>query len=128
MNIALDTNTYRAFMDGDSKAVNILRHAAKIYLPLPVLAELRYGFLRGTKGKQNENFLNRFLDSPRVHILQADEATTHFFAQLKLQLTRQGTPIPIHDVWIAALVIQHGLTLYTLDGDFNHIGQLPRIS
>ncbi|MBI4954544.1 MAG: type II toxin-antitoxin system VapC family toxin [Myxococcales bacterium] len=127
MKLALDTNTYRAFMDGAPLTVAAVREADELHLPVPVLAELRFGFAKGTKGKQNEAALLQFLDSPRVRVLDCDEATTHFYAQLKLQLTKQGTPIPIHDVWIAALVLQHGATLHTLDRDFDSMPQLPRL-
>ena len=40
----------------------------------------------------------------------------------------QGTPIPINDVWIAALVLQHGATLHSLDADFDTLPQLPRLA
>ena len=126
MKLALDTNTYRAFMDRSPVTVAAVREADELHLPVPVLAELRFGFAKGTKGKQNEAALLQFLYSPRVRVLACDEATTHFYAQLKLQLTKQGTPIPINDVWIAALVLQHGATLHTLDRDFDAIPQLPR--
>lgn len=126
MKLALDTNTYRAFMDGVTSTVEVVRRADVIGMPVPVLAELRFGFAKGTKGKQNEAGLLQFLDSPRVRVLACDEVTTHVYAQLKLQLSRQGTPIPINDVWIAALVLQHGATLHTLDRDFDNVPQLPR--
>lgn len=42
-------------------------------------------------------------------------------------LRRQGTPIPINDVWVAALVLQHGLTLYARDRHFDHLPQIPRV-
>jgi predicted nucleic acid-binding protein len=41
-------------------------------------------------------------------------------------LKRQGTPIPIKDVWIAALVLQHDATLLTRDADFDHLPQVMR--
>lgn len=127
MRIALDTNTYRAFMEGQDPTVGLVRTAAQLWLPVPVLAELRFGFRKGTKGRANEAALTRFLDSPRVGVLACDEQTSHGYADLKLQLSRQGTPIPINDVWIAALVLQHGLTLHTFDRDFDRIPQLARI-
>ena len=49
------------------------------------------------------------------------------YAELKLQLKKQGTPIPINDVWIAALVLQHRATLFTRDSDFERIPQLARV-
>ena len=34
---------------------------------------------------------------------------------------RPGTPIPTNDLWIAAIAIEHGLSLYTRDAHFRHV-------
>jgi tRNA(fMet)-specific endonuclease VapC len=67
------------------------------------------------------------LGRPRVEVLPCDEETAVRYAELKLQLKKAGTPIPLNDVWIAALVLQHQATLFTRDSDFERIPQLPRI-
>lgn len=113
-------------MEGDEGAVRLVRSCEVVLMAVPVIAELRYGFLAGSKGKRNEAFLMKFLDEPRVSTLVCDDETTRLYAQLKLQLKRQGTPIPINDVWIASLVLQHGATLLTRDSDFDRLPQLPR--
>jgi tRNA(fMet)-specific endonuclease VapC len=92
----------------------------------PCVGTFFRGFLHGTKGRQNEAMLAKFLDQKRVEVMPCDEDTTLQYAQLKLQLKRQGTPIPINDVWIAALVIRHGAALLTRDTDFDHLPQLLR--
>jgi predicted nucleic acid-binding protein len=125
--LAIDTNAYRLMMDGEAEAVRLARLAERLLMPVPVLAELRYGFLNGKKGRENEANLVRFLDRPRVEILCCDEETAVRYAELKLQLKRQGTPIPLNDVWIAALVLQHQATLFTRDTDFERIPQLARV-
>ncbi len=127
MRLVLDTNTYRLVMEGAPEAAGHVRIADVVMLPVPVIAELRYGFMNGNKGQRNEATLSRFLDQPRVEVLVCDEGTASEFARLKLQLKRQGTPIPINDVWIAALTVQHRGTLYTRDTDFDRLPQLPRI-
>jgi len=124
--LVLDTNAYRLVMEGEPEAVRLVRTCETVLMPVPVIAELRFGFLHGTKGQRNEAFLTRFLDQERVEVLACDEATTSLYAQLKLQLKRQATPIPINDVWIAALVLQHGGVLFTRDSDFDHLPQIPR--
>lgn len=125
MKLALDTNAYRAFMEASAGAVSLVKTADVLGMPVPVLGELRYGFRAGTRGRQNEAVLLKFLDSPRIRILACDDQTSYFYSELKLQLRKQGTPIPINDVWIAALVIQHGMTLLAYDRDFD---KLPQIS
>jgi tRNA(fMet)-specific endonuclease VapC len=124
--LVLDTNAYRRVMEADPEATRLVRVCERVLVPVPVIAELRFGVLNGTKGQRNEATLARFLDQPRVEILACDEDTASEFARLKVQLKRQGTPIPINDVWIAALTLQHRGTLYTHDADFDRLPQVPR--
>jgi predicted nucleic acid-binding protein len=63
MRLALDTNVYRLVMKGAPAAVQLVRTCDVVLLPVPVVAELRFGFLNGTKGQRNEATLSRFLDS-----------------------------------------------------------------
>ena len=88
---------------------------------------VRFGFLNGSRARTNLANLDTFLDSPRVEVLSCDEETALRYAELRLQLKRQGTPIPMNDIWIAALALQHGATLFTRDADFDHLPQLRRV-
>jgi len=124
--IAIDTNRYVDFAKGLPEAVEGFRRADEILVPFVVLGELRAGFAGGTLTAENEANLVRFLDSRRVDMVFADEGTTHHYARLFQQLRRQGTPIPTNDLWIAALVTQHGLHLFARDAHFDHLPQIPR--
>jgi tRNA(fMet)-specific endonuclease VapC len=125
--IAIDTNRYVDFAKGVSDAVNLFRRADEILVPFVVLAELRAGFARSARPTENEANLIRFLDTRRVGLMFADEDTTHHYGRLFQQLRRQGTPIPTHDLWIAALVVQHQLRLFARDAHFDHLPQIPRL-
>jgi tRNA(fMet)-specific endonuclease VapC len=125
--IAIDTNRYVDFVRGEADAVERIRRAARVYLPFVVVAELRAGFLGGSRSERNESILTRFLAGPRVDVLYADEPTTHHYARLYRQLRRQGTPIPTNDLWTAALSVQHGLHLFARDRHFDHLPQIPRV-
>lgn len=126
MNALIDTNRYRDFCEGVHAAVDVVQRARTIALPFVVLAELRAGFLCGTIARRNEQTLVRFLNSDRVHVLFPDEDTTHHFARIFAQLRLQGTPIPTHDIWIAALAVQHDLMLFSRDTHFDVLPQLVR--
>jgi len=126
MRLAIDTNRYRDFCEGREEAVKTFQLAERIYMPFPVIAELRSGFACGTLARQNERVLNQFLNRSRIVILFADEQTLFHYARLYAQLRAQGTPIPTNDLWIAALVQQHNLMLYSRDRHFDHPPQLPR--
>ncbi len=133
MRIAIDTNRYRDFTDGLPEAVERFRTAEQICVPFVVLVELRAGFLAGarrskvsTAGARNARVLGTFLNRPRVRLLWPNEETTHQYARLWGQLRAQGTPIPTNDLWIAALVLQHQLLLYSRDTHFDSLVQIPR--
>lgn len=127
MNVLLDTNFYSDFCRGNEQTVRIIQRARTIYLPFAVLAELRAGFLCGTKARQNEKSLTLFLNSERVRILYPDENTTHQFAAVFSQLRLKGKPIPTNDIWIAALAVQHDLILCSNDKHFDLLPQVARI-
>jgi tRNA(fMet)-specific endonuclease VapC len=127
MRIALDTNRYTDFVKGLPDAVDRVRAAERIGLPLVVLAELRAGFLCGSRSGHNERDLVQFLGGPRVYVLYPDDATTHHYARIYRHLRELGKPIPTNDMWIAALAVEHDLTLFARDRHFDMIPQLARI-
>jgi tRNA(fMet)-specific endonuclease VapC len=125
--LAVDTNRYRDLVDGVQEVVDTLERADTIAMPFVVLAELRAGFAVGSRGRANERALMRLLGQPGVDVLYADHGTTQLYASLYRQLREQGTPIPTNDLWIAALVAQHNLALYSRDRHFEHLPQLMRV-
>ena len=127
MRIALDTNRYTDLCRGDAELAMQLERAEVILMPFPVLGELRAGFAVGSRGRQNERVLQRFLAKPGVQPLFADEGTTRIYGTLYRQLRQQGTPVPTNDLWIAALVVEHGLVLATRDAHFKKLPQLERL-
>jgi tRNA(fMet)-specific endonuclease VapC len=127
MKLAIDTNIYAAASARDPDVGGVLATASQILVPFVVLAELRYGFLYGRRYAENERQIQVFLNTPRVELLFADERTTLEYARLAAQLRSQGTPLPTNDLWIAALVIQHGLVLYSNDKHFDQLPQVQRV-
>jgi tRNA(fMet)-specific endonuclease VapC len=127
MRLALDTNRYVDFAKGNPEALRRVEEAEKVFLPFVVLAELRAGFLCGSRSAENERIFVQFLNSPRVVALLPDEDTCHHYARLFRQLRVQGTPIPTNDIWLAALVVQHNLHLFARDRHFDALPQLARV-
>lgn len=126
LRLALDTNRFSDLCRGDSELELLVERAEAVFLPFVTIAELRAGFSLGTKGRENEKVLRRFLAKPGVSILWPTEATTRQYAVLYRQLREQGTPIPTNDLWIAALVSEHGLVLCDRDRHFDALPQLDR--
>jgi tRNA(fMet)-specific endonuclease VapC len=125
--VALDTNRYVDLCKGVEETVSLLEEADAILLPFVVLGELRAGFVHGRRQADNERTLRQFLLKDGVHILFADDQTTHHYAAVFRQLRKQGTPIPTNDMWLAALVLQHNLALHARDKHFDHLLQLVRV-
>ena len=120
-NLCLDTNTYSAFLAGKAAAVKRISQVEHIWLPAPVLGELRAGFAKGSKAAANELLLQEFLASQHVHVIAIDEAVTRCYAKIFDQLRKDGSPIPTNDLWIAACVMHVGFALYSLDAHFKHV-------
>lgn len=127
MKIALDTNRYADLARGVKEVRVNLERVDAVLLPFVVVAELRCGFVRGNRRAQNDEALQIFLDEPDVDVLYADDVTTVRYASVYEHLKRLGTPIPTNDMWIAALCLQHNLTLYTRDAHFDALRELKRL-
>jgi predicted nucleic acid-binding protein len=124
MNFILDTNAYSDFVRGDASVAKFLNEADVVYLPVIVIGELKRGFYYGTKVKENIDSLEKFLAKPRTNVLDITDETAEHYGMLAAYLKTQGTPIPINDIWIAALCLQYDLPLLTSDGDFQNLPQI----
>lgn len=122
--ILLDTNAYSALMNSDEKVKKIIENTGQIFMPAFVIAELLYGFKKGTKEKENKLLLESFLQLPGVAVLNTSLETPQIFATLLLSLKQKGKPIPTHDIWIAALSIESGSVIITYDKHFTYMGQV----
>ncbi len=127
MRLALDTNAYADLDAGVEETVTLIEEAEAVFLPFVVVAELRAGFAYGRRQAENERSLRQFLLKDGVRMLFADDQTTHHYALVYRQLRKQGTPILTNDMWTAALVVQHNLTLHARDRHFDHLPQIIRV-
>ena len=121
MRVLLDTSGYSAFKRGHAGVVELLRTATLITLNTVVLGELLSGFAAGAREERNRQELRQFLASPRVRVLDIAAETAERFAIVHQALRRSGTPIPTHDIWIAASAMEHGLRVVTTDAHFRAV-------
>ena len=122
--LLVDTSAYSAWARGYEPVRAPLQRAAELLLSVVVLGELQAGFRDGRWRQENEERLRQFLSSPRVRVLGIDEETVPPYAAIHHELKRRGTPFGLNDMWIAATAYQHGLCVFTLDGDFQKIPQV----
>lgn len=128
MKVALDTNAYSTLQLGNMPNLkSIVDRADQIIIPFIVDAELKAGFHKGRNKSANYGKLQRFNNLDRVITLWADDFTDELYARIWSDLAKRGLPVPTNDIWIAAVCVQHQLTLATSDKHFNNIYLLQTI-
>ena len=124
MRVVIDTNRLTDLFRGDAALADFLARCEEVWLPLFVLGEIRAGFAGGSRHPENQGLLRAFLAKDTVNVLLPSMQTADHYARIFVQLKRAGRPIPDNDLWIAAQVIEHDLTLVTRDRHFEHIPQI----
>jgi tRNA(fMet)-specific endonuclease VapC len=122
--VLIDTNVYSAFKKNDPEVVEAFRRFDHIGMSVTVYAELLSGFRRRSNETRNRHELEDFLNNHRVVFYPHDDTTAEFYAQLYMQLRKNGRPVPTNDIWIAACAMQNGLAVYTKDTHFMEIDGL----
>src|SRR5438128_178082 len=111
--LLLDTNAASAGMRLNPAAVAIMAVAEAIYLPSVALGELYYGAFHAAAAATQFARVQR-LES-EGDVVNPDSATAQIYGRIKAELRTKGQMIPDNDLWIAAVALQHGLTLMTRD-------------
>lgn len=115
----LDSSIIIDIFKGDANTILIIQEILKINVPVIVIGELYYGANLSLNTARRIAEINQL--ELGVNILEVKKSTTRFYGEIKNQLKRNGTPIPENDVWIAAIAIEHKLTLITKDNHFKKI-------
>ena len=121
----LDTNALSAVADGDAALEPILRKIPEVAVPAIVLGEYRYGIQQSRNRQPYEQWLTASI--PNYRVLVIDQETAIFYATVRSELKRAGTPIPTNDAWIAALCRQHSVSLLSRDRHFDLVRGIDRI-
>jgi tRNA(fMet)-specific endonuclease VapC len=122
--LLVDTSAYSGLLRADPRFVGPLRDVDEIVVSPVVLGELLAGFRGGSRRRQNEDALQRFLSSPRASVTTIDTETSERYAVILDSLRRAGTPIPTNDIWIAATAMQLGAAVLTGDEHFRRVPQV----
>jgi tRNA(fMet)-specific endonuclease VapC len=122
--VILDTSALSAFVDGEAGVGQVLRRQARAAIPVIVLGEFRYGIAQSRHRAAYEAWLESQL--PSFDILTVTEETAVAYAALRVALKRSGRPIPANDAWIAALALQHRLSVLSRDEHFDVVPGLER--
>jgi tRNA(fMet)-specific endonuclease VapC len=116
-------------IDVERKALTHVEVAERIdnddvYLSPQVIAELQYGVERAATPAQRERRYSALAKIRRKPCLIVDRDTGECFGRIAAQLDQAGRPAThrTHDLWIAALAIQHGHRVLTRNAhDFRDV-------
>ncbi len=139
----LDTNHCSFLMEGVPSVVNHLRSLGQVQLATSVIVagELRFMAQNSHQKAANLIKINAFLK--RINLYGIDKETTEIYGDFKSEIIKQfGTKeknkrkttklntigISENDLWIAATVLRHSLTLVSSDGDFERMRQVREFS
>lgn len=118
----LDTNIVIALFANDSSVKENLTKADEVFVSSIAIGELFYGAYKSAHSKVNIARVDDFVNHSVV--LGSDTETSRNYGKIKNALSAKGRPIPENDIWIAAIAVQHGLTLVTRDTHFNEIDDI----
>jgi tRNA(fMet)-specific endonuclease VapC len=120
--IALDTSVAVALLNNSTGWAQWVKTLGSVRLPVPVVGELRFGALNSQHATKNLRRVDKLV--ARCPILPIGEVTSQFYADVRFGLKRIGKPIPENDVWIAAICLEHRISLATNDGHFSAVDGL----
>ena len=121
----LDTNALSAFADEDPAILAVLAEAEQLAIPVIVLGEYRYGIAVSRNRAGYMTWLNGLL--PDCTVLDVNEETAAYYADIHHELRQAGRPIPTNDIWIAALCRQHRLSVLSQDRHFDFVTGAHRL-
>ena len=108
----LDTNICIYFLKGqfelDSKIKEI--GLENCFISEITVAELKFGAEKSQRVEQNRKVVSRFIDQMSILPIYS---SIDFYAQEKIRLQKQGTPIDEFDLLIGATAISNDLVLVT---------------
>jgi tRNA(fMet)-specific endonuclease VapC len=118
----IDTVAAIAQLNNDVAILPLFTAMVRVSIPIIVVAELYAGAEHSGRVEANIQRTDKYLDG--ANILFCDLETARRYGKIVQMLSKKGRPIPQNDMWIAALALQHQLTLVTRDAHFNQIDGL----
>ena len=124
--VVVDTSAVISLFRGQESAVECFDLAQEIWLPVTVLGELYCGLRKCNNPEKERLRISEF--HAQSLIVNNDEGTAIRYADVYVNLEKQGVMIPINDIWIAAFAIRHELPLLAKDSHFSRIAGLDLIN
>jgi tRNA(fMet)-specific endonuclease VapC len=118
----LDSNIIIALFADEGAIKDSLAKAEEVFVPSIAIGEPYFGARKSVRTRDNLARIDEFAANNVV--LGCDTDTARRYGEIKAGLRLKGNPLPENDIWIAAIALQHGLTMITRDTHFNEIENL----
>ena len=126
--VAVDTNVLISFPQNGGDLAQVLGRFDRLVIPFAVDAEFRAGLdLTTHSGRRHLQILETFLADPSVEYATADSVISQKYSMVYQVLRKQGTPIPVNDIWIASVALVRNTPFCTFDKHFRHVPLLDVI-
>jgi tRNA(fMet)-specific endonuclease VapC len=122
----LDTNGLSSLLVLDPAFLKQFSTVQKWFIPVPVFGEYRYGIYRSKQRVILEKIIDE-LEKTQV-VLPLFPSTARYYARIRDDLRKKGRPIPVNDLWIAALGMENRMPVVTRDQHFQGIEGLEVVS
>lgn len=129
MILVFDTSALSRFLDDDQAVLQAVANKDfdRYVVPLATDAEIRFGFMHGSRQTENLTKYAQILQSLSFEVIFPDQDTSYRYAELATWAKQLGIALSNNDIWIAATCSQLGGKLITLDADFKHLSQIPLV-
>jgi predicted nucleic acid-binding protein len=132
--LAFDSNAAIDSLRPGRQFPDPLKAARQLLMPLFVLAELQVGVARSTRRDENAAAVGAL--RTRCSLLIPDSGSVDFYVRVRAEIERvRAVPRNFekregfgHDLWIAALCLQHDVPLLSKDSLFNDVSGLRVIT
>lgn len=118
----LDTSVLIALFADDASVKGRLALAEEVLIPSIAVGELYYGAWKSARPQANLARIDALVAESVV--LGCDTGAARHYGEIKNALRMKGRPIPENDLWIAAIALEHNLTLATRDAHFGEIADV----
>ncbi|MBN2573249.1 MAG: PIN domain-containing protein [Deltaproteobacteria bacterium] len=122
--IVVDTSAWIDFFRGRSplaEKLSLLLERDEVALPVPVRIEILSGAKRTERAR-----LQRVLSA--LPVLYPTEASWRRMEDWVVAGATAGQRFGVGDLMVAALAVEHGCTLWSLDGDFGRMARLKMVA